>query len=155
MSTIKITDPERLEAAINKIREIATKYLEEGSTVIEIKQASKEREMKKKYHAMIGDISKQVTFYKGKKYNTATWKTQLIEQFATEMREMGKPLTHDSKTIPSLDGLREIIERPSSTDFKVKESSNFIEYLYATGAEFNVAWSEHSLRAYESYKEMQ
>lgn len=155
MPTLKIADLDRLKPALNKAHEVALKYLEKGGVELVIQAPSKSREMEKKYSAMIGDISKQVTFYKGKKYSAKNWKTQLIEQFAKEMRDMNEPLTHDSEIIMSLDGLREITNRPSSTDFRVAEAKNFIEYLYATGAEYNIVWSESAIKAYADYKEAQ
>ena len=78
--------------------------------------------MEKKYHAMINDIAAQVTFYKGKKYSAKIWKAQLIEQFAEEKRMMGEPLSNDVETTSSLDGLRTITIRPSSTEFRVQEA---------------------------------
>jgi hypothetical protein len=34
----------------------------------------------------------------------------------------------------------------------IGEASEFIEFLYATGAEHGVAWSEPSLQAYDQYR---
>jgi len=69
-------------------------------------------------------------------------KRLLIDEFAEEMRLAGTPLHHDGRVTPSLDGRRIVQLGIQSRDFYVKEASQFIEYLYAVGAERNVVWSE-------------
>jgi hypothetical protein len=42
----------------------------------------------------------------------------------------------------SLDKQRIVQIRPSSTDFRKNEASDFIEFLFSVGAEHNVHWSD-------------
>jgi hypothetical protein len=69
------------------------------------------REHQEKYHAMIGDIARQLEWM-GKKRDTETWKRLLIEAFVHVMREQataqGKPdpFLGRGEVVPSLDGQR-------------------------------------------------
>jgi hypothetical protein len=131
---------------------------------IEVKKWSKSRDQEKKYHAMIGDFAKQIAFNENrgvvvpikaskKKYPLMVWKALLIEQFAREKEELGEPLNHPGETVLSLDGLRMITIRPSTTKLLSHEASDFIEYLYQQGAEMGVNFSDKALAVYNEYKE--
>lgn len=100
----------------------------------------KKREQEEKYHAMIGDIARQVE-YAGRKWHSEDMKRLLIDEFAEEMRQAGTPLHHDSRVVPSFDGKRIVQLGIQSRQFYVKEASQFVEYLYAFGAQNNVRWS--------------
>jgi len=90
---------------------------------------------------MLGDLSKQVQ-YAGRQWDTEDTKRILIDEFAAEMRMAGSPLHNDSRIIPSQDGLRIIQLNIRSSDFYVKEAAQFIEFLYAWGADREVVWTE-------------
>ena len=94
-----------------------------------------------KFHAMIGDIARHVTFA-GKKYDADDWKRLLVDAFSQAMRDAGTPLHHDSRVIPSLDFQRVVQLGIQTREFYVKEAAQFIEYLYAYGSENDVEWSE-------------
>lgn len=94
-----------------------------------------------KFHAMIGDIAKQCTFM-GQKWHANDWKRLLVDAFAKAMREIGTPLHHDGRVVPSLDGERVVQLGIQTADFRVKEAANFIEYLYAYGVENDVVWTK-------------
>lgn len=111
--------------------------------MVRISEPEKKREQEEKYHAQIGDISKQCLFM-GKKWGREDWKRLLIDAFAQAMREVGTPLHHDGRVVPSLDHERVVQLGIQSRDFYVKEASAFIEYLYAWGADQPdpVVWTE-------------
>ncbi len=123
--------------------------------VVIVQEWSKSRDQEKKYHAMIGDIARQVCFYGKKRHKQEIWKALLVEQFAREKEEMGEPLRHPGETIMSLDGKRNITVRPSTKQFLMAEAAEFIEYLYMQGTDMGVRWSEPALKAYQSYQEAQ
>jgi hypothetical protein len=55
--------------------------------------------------------------------------------------------------VPSLDGQKFVfVPTKSSSRLTIGEASEFIEFLYATGAEHGVSWSEPSLQAYDQYR---
>lgn len=106
-----------------------------------IDEPKKKRIQEEKYHAMIGDMAKQIE-HVGRKWDADDMKRLLIDDFAEEMRLAGTPLHHDGRVTPSLDGRRIVQLGIQSRDFYVKEASAFIEYLYAQGAQYGVVWSE-------------
>lgn len=116
--------------------------LADGSVVVTLRMESKSRDVEKKYHAMIADIAKQVTFFGKKRYSSEVWKSLLAEQFANDRAAMGEPLRHPAQTITSLDGRRIITVRPSTAKFGKKEASDFVEFLYAEGVEMGIVWSD-------------
>ena len=58
--------------------------------------------------------------------------------------------------IPSLDGAQIIVvPKKGTSDLGKQQMSEFIEYLYSVGADYNIVWSEPSLKAFEEYREAQ
>lgn len=109
--------------------------------MIVISAPKKKRIQEERYHAMIGEISKQVQ-HAGKLWNAEDMKRILIEDFAEEMRSAGTPLHHDIRITPSLDGRRIVSLGIQSSEFLVKEASQFIEYLFSIGAQNNVVFKD-------------
>jgi hypothetical protein len=140
---------ERMMIAWNTVNEA----LKSGPVVIEIRRFYKSREQERHYHALIGEIAKQVTFDGGKRYSVDVWKARLVEQFAREKELMGEPLRHPGETVVSLDGQRIITVRPSTKQFLVREAADFIEYLHATGIDMNVRFTNRAQAIYAEYKE--
>lgn len=104
-------------------------------------EPTKRRIQEEKYHAMIGDIARQVEHI-GRKWDADDMKRLLIDEFADEMRAAGTPLHHDARVVPSFDGRRIVQLGVQSREFYVKEAAAFIEFLYAFGAARDVRWSE-------------
>jgi hypothetical protein len=138
-----------------RVWELVRHGIQAGPVVITLARESKNRQQEKKYHALINDIAKQITFFGTKRYRPEIWKALLVEQFDQEMKAMGTPLSKPGRLITSLDGQRTITVRPSTTDFRKHEAAAFIEYLYAQGCEMGVQWGEPALAVYAEYKEAQ
>ena len=138
---LKLTGPLAKQAACRYVNEAPDGF------VVTISEPAKKREQEEKYHAMIGDISRQCTFI-GKKWKTEDWKRLLIDAFAQVMREVGTPLHHDGRVVPSLDHGRVVQLGIQSRDFYVKEAAAFIEYLFAWGSDqpVPVVWTEPAAR---------
>ncbi|MBK5203910.1 MAG: recombination protein NinB [Polaromonas sp.] len=109
--------------------------------LVTIQEPTKRRIQEEKYHAMVGDLSRQCE-YAGRKWDAEDSKRILIDEFAADMRGAGTPLHNDSRIIPSQDGLRIIQLNIRSSDFYIKEAAQFIEWLYAWGADRAVVWTE-------------
>ena len=115
--------------------------------VVRISEPTKRRIQEERYHAMIGDISKQVDFL-GKKRDSETWKRLLIDAYVRVARENAKaegkqdPFAGQGEVVPSIDGTSVVQLGVQSRGFKVKQASEFIEYLFAYGAERGVIWSD-------------
>lgn len=138
---LKLTGPLAKQAACRYVNEAPDGF------VVTISEPAKKREQEEKYHAMIGDISRQCTFI-GKKWTTEDWKRLLIDAFAQAMRDIGTPLHHDGRVVPSLDHGRVVQLGIQSRDFYVKEAAAFIEYLLAWGSDqpVPVVWTEPTAR---------
>ena len=111
--------------------------------MILITAPKKKRIQEEKYHAMIGEIALVVP-HAGRIWDAEDMKRILIEDFAEEMRSTGTPLRHDIRITPSMDGRRIVSLGIQSSEFLVKEADNFIEYLYAIGAKYDVQFKEHA-----------
>lgn len=109
--------------------------------MVQVSEPAKKRIQEEKYHAMIGDIAKQCEFMSGK-MDADDWKRLLVDMFSKVMRDLGTPLHHDGRVIPSLDFERVVQLGIQTREFRVAEAANFIEYLYAFGSDRGVIWSE-------------
>lgn len=123
------------ERAVDAVRNAPAGHM------VSISEPVKRRIQEEKYHAMLADLSKQTT-YAGRKWDEDDTKRILIDEFAEEMRLAGTPLHHDGRLIPSENGRRVIQLGIQSRDFWVSEAAQFIEFLYAWGADRGAIWSE-------------
>jgi hypothetical protein len=127
--------------AIARQRAVSAVQAAPEGYMVQISEPAKKRIQEEKYHAMIGDISRQ-TIYAGRKWDLEDTKRILIDEFAAEMRAAGTPLHNDSRIIPSEDGLRIIQLNIRSSNFYVKEAAQFIAFLTAWGEMRGVIWTE-------------
>lgn len=100
----------------------------------------KSREQEEKYHAMIGDISKQ---YGGELADKEDAKRILISAFRHDTRELLKDEWEKFGDLRMGRGLRGevVLLGTQSRRFSKVLASNFIEWLYAFGAENDIAWT--------------
>jgi hypothetical protein len=114
---------------------------------VTVQPPRKSRDQEERYHAMIGDISKQCRF-QGRRLPLQSWKRLLVESMVHVLREeargQGKPdpFPDTGCVLPSLDGLRIVQVEVLTRDFNKAQGSAFIESLFAFGAENGVEWSE-------------
>ena len=89
MSDIKFTVTlDNVKKEMTKVWEMANKGLKSGAPVIVTLGRDGTTDLQEKcYHAMIGDIAKQVDL----DYDRDTWKALLVSSFATEKQQMGLP----------------------------------------------------------------
>lgn len=113
--------------------------------VIKVLEPSRTLEQNAKFHAMIGDIARQCTFL-GKRWALEDWKRLLVDAFE---HATGEP----SKVVPSLDGQRIVSLGTQTREFGKRKAAEFVESLYAYGAENNVAWSPAAMKAYHTIRE--
>ena len=125
------------------------------------KEDERNSQQNAKFHAMIGDISKQAVFKTPvltvamADYDVDAVKALLVRWFEQECAQLGDPLRHGSRVVIDPFTGEQITIRPSTTKFLKTESNNFIEWLYATGSSGGVKWSEPALKEYANYKEAQ
>jgi hypothetical protein len=96
--------------------------------VIEIKAADKSREQEEKYHAMIGEIARQAS-HAGAKWSPDDWKRLLVDQFCKD----GGIKT--GVVVPNLSGDGIVQLGFQTRKFSKEQASEFVEWLYAWGAE--------------------
>lgn len=120
---------------------------------IVVQEPLKSREQEEHYHALIGDIAKQVKGY-GQLRSETWWKRLLIDAFKHDTKNDPDlaPLWSsfgDYELAPALNNPGFVVVGEQSRKFGVKLASAFIEWLLAYGAENDVRWSEpkHQARA--------
>ena len=96
--------------------------------VLEIKAAEKSREQEEKYHAMIGEIARQAS-HAGAKWSPDDWKRLLVDQFCKD----GGIKT--GVVVPNLSGDGIVQLGFQTRKFSKEQASEFVEWLYAWGAE--------------------
>lgn len=115
--------------------------------VCKIEPPPKSRPQEEKYHAMIGDIAKQVQVF-GEAQEEEDMKRLLVDQFSRDMSAQGTPLKRQGRVVPSLDGTGVVQLGVQTRKFLKAEANAFIEWLYAFGSENDVKWSEPAARGY-------
>ena len=105
------------------------------SLVATFSEESKTREQEKKYHGMIGDISEQAQ-HLGSKWDATDWKRLLVDKFA---RETGRT---SGRIIPNLDSNGVVEVGVLTRKFGKRDAIEFIEWLYAWGAENGCCFTE-------------
>jgi len=142
---------DNVKTEMTKVWEMANKGLRGGTVIVTLGRESASAVQGKCYHAMIGDISKQVDLG-GNKYDVDAWKALLVSQFATEKHQMGEPLRKGNRWIPSLCGNHMVCIRPSVKEFGKKNGSEFIEFLHVKGSEYGVEFTDKTWAEYETYR---
>ena len=143
MSEISRTIPD-LQAAgegLKWVSENLFKGLRAGPVVITMGREKRSSEQNDKCHPMIRDIAKGMNHQLLGK-NETQWRYFLLANFQGQLM------------IPSLDGAQIIVvPKKGTSDLGKQQMSEFIEYLYSVGADYNIVWSEPSLKAFEEYRE--
>ena len=154
MADLKFTVTlDNVKSEMLKVWKMANKGLKSGEDVIVTLGRDKGSRLQEKcYHAQIGDFAKQVE-PRGNKHSVQAWKELLVYDFAKEKLAMGKPLNEGNAWIPSLCGTAMIPSRPPTSGFDKDIRSEFIEFLFAKGAEYGVEFTDKTLAEYETYKE--
>jgi hypothetical protein len=108
-----------------------------AGTRVEFKGPQRSLPQNDRMWAMLTDIAtqKQVN---GRRFTTDQFKVMFMVACG-----------HEVQFIPSLDGLTFIPYGQSSSDLSVEEMSDLIEFMFAWGAENDVAWSDPNLAAQE------
>jgi len=138
-----------VRAKMTAVWNMVCKGLQAGAVEVVIRRPGKSREQEEKYHAMIGDIRRQCF-----RANTPEGvKAVLVNQFALEMEEAGTPLAHPGEKVWDWKTQEPVYVRPSTKKFRKAEASQFVEFLYSTGVELGVQWSERAMAVYEECRE--
>jgi hypothetical protein len=115
---------------------------------VELKAPTKSREAEMKYHAMFGDVARQVEFM-GRKQDAETWKRLLVDAFARVKAAEGDPVQGVGAIMPNLDGSGFVQLGVQTRKFSKRHASEFIEFLLSWGIDQNVVWSDPVPQGYE------
>ena len=123
--------------------------------VREAPKDAKTREQEERYHAMLGDIAKQCR-HLNLALDLDTWKRLAIDQFKRETLKEPECCAkywarHQLNVMPSLDGSAIVVMGEQSRRFPKAVATVFVEWLFAFGAEREVAWSDPSVVPLEAY----
>lgn len=152
---------EHVNQAVNWVDTMICKGLESGPVSVTLGRPQKRRNSlsNAKLHAMIGDIQAQgVISMPGRRvtlseYDTDALKALLVIWFANERAMNGEPLTRPPRSILCPVTGERVSIRPSTAEWGQKDAGEFIEFLYATGNDAGVRWSDPALKAYEEMRE--
>ena len=129
-------------------KEMTIKAILSGPVEITLGRPTKKRSQEAKYHVLINDIN---TLRPNQSFEA--WKCLLVKWFDEEMKAAGTPLGKPGERVLDARNQEFVYLRPSTTDFRVGEAAEFIEFLHSFGAEHGVQWSKASTDIYSEYKE--
>ncbi|VTU38361.1 NinB protein [Variovorax sp. PBS-H4] len=150
MRTFTITDPGQYKAVVRALLPSVIDETQDGGKVelsIKRRRDTKTRLQEEKYHAMIGDIARQVSIYDGRMLPAGSWKRLLVNAFKHDTKDDADLLEDWHKfgdnleLIPALNNPGFVAVGEQTRRFSLKLGSAFIEWLYAFGAEKDVRWS--------------
>ena len=102
---------------------------------LEIKTANRSCQQNAKYHAMIDEIAQQAQ-HLGSKWDSESWKRLLVDQF---LKDNGQKT---GKVIPNLAGDGIVQLGMQTRDFTKEQASEFVEWLFAWGAEHGITYTQ-------------
>lgn len=159
-----IREPADINRAFNWADPLILKALEGGPVQMTLgrPEAARTGPQNAKSHAMYEDIRKMAVIpLPGKRivmadYDPAEAKALLVMWFANERELEGRPLSKPPRTVLCPITGQNITVRPSTAeDFGKRDTAEFVEWLYATGTQAGVKWSEPAMKEYQSYREAQ
>ena len=144
-----IIQPEPHQARRRAMQAVADAQVGQKVTIAD---PVKSREQEEKYHAQIGDLSKQFILH-GRKWDAEDMKRILIDGFKRETNRPAYPELQQAwasmgivDLVPSLRGDGVVILGAQSRKLPKILASAFVEWLYALGAEVGIVWSEPRAR---------
>ena len=132
----ELRTPEQATSLMQSIWSKVKESIKGGKQLsLEIKPINKSREQEEKYHAMIGEISKQAQ-HLGAKWGAEDWKRLLVDQY---LRDVGM---YSSKVLPSLDNTGIVQLGFQTRNFTKEQASEFVEWLHSWGANNGITFTE-------------
>lgn len=162
--TKTVESREQVNPCLNWLDAGMCKGLETGPVAVTLGRPDTARTgpQNSKQHAMYEDIRKMAVIpLPGRRivmadYDSAEAKALLVMWFANERALEGRPLSKPPRTVMCPVTGENITVRPSTAeDFGKRDTAEFVEWLYATGTQAGVKWSEPAIKEYESYREAQ
>lgn len=125
--------PERIGGLLMWVEQMATKGLAAGAVVCRLGRPNRTKDQNALIHPVVRQIIKHMHANGSPKRSEEWWRHYLVAKHA------GQEIVPD----PCGDGSFVVMNKVSGTsDMKVPEASEFIEWMYAWGAEIGVEWEE-------------
>lgn len=131
----QLTDESQAKVLMTGLWPKVLRALQTKQLTLEIKDATKSRHQEEKYHAMIGEITKQAQ-HLGAKWDAESWKRLLVDQFC---KDNG---LKTGAVIPNLSGDGIVQLGMQTRNFTKEQASEFVEWLHAWGAEHGVTYEQ-------------
>jgi len=131
----QLTDEKQAKALMTGLWPKVLKALQTKQLTLEIKDATKSRHQEEKYHAMIGEVAKQAQ-HLGAKWDAESWKRLLVDQFC---KDNG---LKTGAVIPNLAGDGIVQLGMQTRNFTKEQACEFVEWLFAWGAEHGVTYEQ-------------
>ncbi|MFS9649362.1 recombination protein NinB [Enterobacter hormaechei] len=129
--TIFLRSKQQQQSAINAI--LASPLDNERPITIRISDYKRNIDQNAKFHALLGDIARQVTWC-GKQLKPEQWKVLLISGHAVATKQ-------EAEVVPGIEG-EYVNIRESSAEMSVGRMANLIEYTMAWAASQNVRFTD-------------
>lgn len=134
-----ITSPEEVQSALQWAFSQINRGLAGGPVVLSLGREGRTVFQNSRLWPMLEDISKHVEWY-GRRYSKEEWKDILTGSFKR------------CEFVPNTEGSGFVVVGMSTSSMDKGAFSNFIEFIFAFGAEKQVPWSDPALKAYEEYR---
>lgn len=136
--TAKVETLGGLSRALSDAARESNKLIQSGAVVIEVRPGSRKRtvDQNARIHAMLNDIADQCDL-NGHYYPMHVWKRLCVAQWLKETGE--RPLL-----LPSIDGSEIVVIYEKTSKLNTKQCADFIEWLFAFGAEQGVKWKNQA-----------
>jgi hypothetical protein len=128
---ITLANERLVDRAIFLVREA---FAKRAGSRVEIKGPKRSTDQNGKMHAMLGDISTQLTHY-GQELDVEDWKRVFMDELDRDHRQ-------EARVARGLYGAGIVSLGRSTSDLDVAEFSDLITLIYAFGDQHGVVWSE-------------
>jgi NinB protein len=108
-----------------------------GHVVVTLSERKRTNPQNDHFHGQIQDIFEQMKTA-GSTRTFEQWKRLLADQFIFENQDLG---WENIGVMPSLDGQRIVQISPPTSSYTVRQSSAFVEWLYAWGSEHSIVFA--------------
>lgn len=136
----KIDDMTGAAAAMPWIQQNIIQGLKGGPVVVTLGRETRSNPQNSLLWALLTDISSQVTWF-DKKHSPDAWKDIITGSFK------------GAEFVPNINGDGFVLLGMRTSKMDKETFSALVEYIYAFGAEQQVAWSDPSLAVFEQYRE--
>ena len=140
--TLKIHDDKNIWGVMKHVMEMIIKGLASGTVVLILTREQRSKDQNSKLWPMLQDIQRCLPHWHGEPMGKEDYKDLLTASFKK------------CRVVPNTDSTGFVIIGLSTSKMRKAEFSEFIEFIYAFGAERNVQWSESANEVFNEYRQV-